>query len=82
MKNPETFIVRIYGIILNAENEVLLTDEFQLNTKMTKFPGGGLKYGEGTIDCLRREFRRSVTTGAEEYPPFLHYRFFSAGVFL
>jgi ADP-ribose pyrophosphatase YjhB (NUDIX family) len=22
---------------------------------MTKFPGGGLDYGEGTIDCLRRE---------------------------
>ncbi len=57
MKNPETFIVRVYGIILNAEHEVLLTDEFQLNRKMTKFPGGGLEYGEGTIDCLRREIR-------------------------
>ena len=57
MKNPETFIVRVYGIILNDKHEVLLTDEFQLDTKMTKFPGGGLQYGEGGIDCLRREFR-------------------------
>ncbi len=57
MKNPETFIVRVYGIILNDKHEVLLTDEFQLDTKMTKFPGGGLQYGEGSIDCLRREFR-------------------------
>ena len=57
MKNPETFIVRVYGIILNDKREVLLTDEFQLDTKMTKFPGGGLQYGEGSIDCLRREFR-------------------------
>jgi ADP-ribose pyrophosphatase YjhB (NUDIX family) len=24
---------------------------------MTKFPGGGLDLGEGTIDCLRREVR-------------------------
>jgi ADP-ribose pyrophosphatase YjhB (NUDIX family) len=24
---------------------------------MTKFPGGGLEIGEGTIDCLRREMR-------------------------
>ena len=22
---------------------------------MTKFPGGGLQFGEGTLDCLRRE---------------------------
>ena len=24
---------------------------------MTKFPGGGLEFGEGTIDGLKREFR-------------------------
>jgi 8-oxo-dGTP diphosphatase len=23
---------------------------------MTKFPGGGLEFGEGTINCLKREF--------------------------
>jgi ADP-ribose pyrophosphatase YjhB (NUDIX family) len=23
--------------------------------KMTKFPGGGLCFGEGTVDCLKRE---------------------------
>jgi len=51
------FIIRVYGIVLNEKDEVLLTDEFQLGMKMTKFPGGGLNYGEGTIDCLKREFR-------------------------
>ena len=51
------FIIRIYGIIVNGNNEVLLSDEFQLGMKMTKFPGGGLEYGEGTIESLRREFR-------------------------
>jgi ADP-ribose pyrophosphatase YjhB (NUDIX family) len=25
--------------------------------KMTKFPGGGLEFGEGTIDGLKREFK-------------------------
>ena len=51
------FIIRIYGIIINDQNEVLLSDEFQLDMKMTKFPGGGLEYGEGTIEGLKREFR-------------------------
>ena len=57
MKTPENIIVRVYGIILNDKNEVLVTDEFQLEMKMTKFPGGGLEPGEGTIDCLKREIR-------------------------
>lgn len=49
------FNVRVYGIFLNDRGEVLLADEYQLDTKMTKFPGGGLQFGEGTHDCLRRE---------------------------
>lgn len=57
MKAPENFIIRVYGLILNENKEVLLTDEFQLGIKMTKFPGGGLEFGEGTIDCLKREIR-------------------------
>jgi len=27
---------------------------------MTKFPGGGLQFGEGTIDCIKREFREEL----------------------
>jgi ADP-ribose pyrophosphatase YjhB (NUDIX family) len=57
MSHPDNFVVRVYGLILNDKKEVLLTDEFQLNTKMTKFPGGGLEFGEGPIDCLKREIR-------------------------
>jgi len=53
------FTIRVYGLILKDRN-VLLTDEFQLGQPMTKFPGGGLEYGEGTIDCLRREFREEL----------------------
>ena len=56
MKQLNKFTIRVYGIVLNKRNEILLSDEFQLGTKMTKFPGGGLEFGEGTIDCLKREF--------------------------
>jgi len=51
----DLFNIRVYGILINGQNEVLLTDEFRFGIKMTKFPGGGLDYGEGTIDCLKRE---------------------------
>ena len=57
MEQSGRFVIRVYGIIINDKEEVLLTDEFQMGVKMTKFPGGGMQFGEGTIDCLRREFR-------------------------
>jgi ADP-ribose pyrophosphatase YjhB (NUDIX family) len=55
MSRKGNFIIRVYGLILNENEEVLLTDEFQLDRKMTKFPGGGLEFGEGTVECLKRE---------------------------
>ncbi|MDX8340927.1 NUDIX domain-containing protein [Draconibacterium sp. IB214405] len=50
------FIIRVYGLVINDKKEILLSDEFVLNTRMTKFPGGGLEFGEGLIDGLKREF--------------------------
>lgn len=49
------FNVRVYGVCINNKNQVLLTDEFRIGMKMTKFPGGGLEFGEGTKECLERE---------------------------
>jgi len=54
-KKTKHITIRVYAIIINEENEVLLSDEFRLGMKMTKFPGGGLEFGEGTVDCLERE---------------------------
>ncbi len=51
----KSFIIRVYGLFFNEKGQVLLSDEYFLDTKMTKFPGGGLEFGEGTIDCLKRE---------------------------
>jgi len=56
MKNTGNFLLRVYGLIINENQEILLSDEFRMNMKMTKFPGGGLEYGEGLIDGLKREF--------------------------
>ncbi|MFD2742036.1 MULTISPECIES: NUDIX domain-containing protein [Sphingobacterium] len=50
------FNVRVYGILINQENEVLVSDEQVGNFCFTKFPGGGLEYGEGLLDALKREY--------------------------
>jgi 8-oxo-dGTP pyrophosphatase MutT (NUDIX family) len=49
------FNIRVYGLVINTKNEILLADEYVLDTKMTKFPGGGMHFGEGPADCIKRE---------------------------
>lgn len=65
------FVIRVYGIIINDNNEVLLSDEYQLGIKMTKFPGGGLEFGEGTIDGLKREFKEECS--GQEIKNMVHF---------
>ena len=55
MSEIEKLNIRVYGLFINNQEEILLTDEKRFNTLMTKFPGGGLIPGEGTIECLKRE---------------------------
>jgi 8-oxo-dGTP diphosphatase len=64
------FNVRVYGILIH-EGQVLVSDEFIRGHFVTKFPGGGLEFGEGTRDCLKREFMEEtgleVTVGDHLY---------------
>jgi 8-oxo-dGTP diphosphatase len=71
MRSAGNFVIRVYGIFLNDKNEVLLTDELRFGIKMTKFPGGGLDYGEGPVDCLRREIREECN--GQEIEHIEHY---------
>jgi 8-oxo-dGTP diphosphatase len=59
------FNVRVYGILLGENHQVLVSDEFIRGAYFTKFPGGGLEFGEGTRDCLRREFREEMDLEVE-----------------
>ena len=50
------FNVRVYGLLINDRNEILISDEQEYGMQFAKFPGGGLEHGEGLIDGLKREF--------------------------
>lgn len=50
------FNVRVYGILIDAQDRLLVSDEFIRGSYITKLPGGGLEIGEGTRDGLAREF--------------------------
>jgi ADP-ribose pyrophosphatase YjhB (NUDIX family) len=52
--------VRVYGILIGENKQVLVSDEFIRGNYFTKFPGGGLEFGEGTRDCLKREFKEEM----------------------
>jgi len=42
------------------DNKVLVSDEFIKGNHITKFPGGGLEFGEGSVECLIREFKEEL----------------------
>ena len=52
--------VRVYGILITDKRQVLVSDEYIRGGLFTKFPGGGLELGEGTRDCLKREFKEEM----------------------
>ena len=52
--------IRVYGILINDAKEILVSDEYIRGNYYTKFPGGRLEFGEGTRDCLKREFKEEM----------------------
>lgn len=59
------FNLRVYGILINDQKQVLVSDEYIRGKFYTKFPGGGLEFGEGTRDCLAREFMEEMNLKVE-----------------
>ena len=53
------FNIRVYGIWIKSD-KILLSHENIDGYAMTKFPGGGLEFGEGSLDCLKREFMEEL----------------------
>ena len=74
------FNVRVYGIWIH-DDKVLVNEEIIRGKKVIKFPGGGLDWGEGAIDCLRREWQEELGIVPEIKEHFYTTDFFQASAF-
>lgn len=54
------FNIRVYALLVNDQQQVVVTDEFRFGKRITKFPGGGLIWGEGLTDALKREIQEEM----------------------
>ena len=59
------FNVRVYGILINRLNQVLISDEHEYGLDFSKFPGGGVELGEGPKAALIREYQEECTMDIE-----------------
>ena len=75
------FNLRVYGIIINEKNEILVADERRFETSFTKFPGGGLEFGEGLKDGITRELKEELGLNAEIGDLFFVNDFFQVSAF-
>jgi len=78
MKN---FNLRVYGLVINEKQEILLSDECRFGHFFTKFPGGGVEKGEGIIDALHREFQEEMNLKIEDATPFYFNDFYQESAF-
>lgn len=75
------FNLRAYGILLNDKGEVLVSDEYRYGQRFSKFPGGGLEWGEGLEECLVREYREETGKSISVKSHFYTTGFFQQSAF-
>ena len=75
------FNVRVYGILIDTNQNILVSDELIHGKYITKFPGGGLEFGEGTLDAIKREMMEETNTSVEVIEHFYTTDFFQVSAF-
>lgn len=81
MHTANRFNIRVYGLLINDKNEILLVHEKIGEFEMIKFPGGGLEFGEGTKECIIREFKEETNLDVEVAEHFYTTDFFQQSAF-
>jgi len=76
----DKFNIRVYGICCDGNN-VLLVHENLNGFEFTKFPGGGLEFGEGIKDALVREIKEELNLDCTIKTHFYTTDFFQRSAF-
>lgn len=78
--NDFTFNIRVYGLLI-SDSKLLIAEQFYKNRLLRKFPGGGVDYGEGLIDALKREFIEELNLEIEVIGHYYTTDFFVQSIF-
>ena len=70
------FNLRVYALITNEFNEILVSDEYRFGKFFTKFPGGGVEDGEGILAALKRELSEELNLTEYALPQFFYFNEF------
>ena len=79
-KTITSFNVRTYAIIIENGN-ILLSNELINDEEIIKFPGGGVEFGEGIIDALKREAKEEMNSRLKNIKHFYTTEFFQKSQF-
>lgn len=74
------FNVRVYALLEHEGKVMIIHEPFQ-GQLIYKFPGGGLEFGEGTRECLLREFKEELNMEVTIGDHFYTQDFFQANAF-
>ena len=80
MDMEKRFNVRVYGLWV-LDSKILVNEELIRNQTVIKFPGGGMEMGEGSIDCLKREWMEELGLEIEVKDHFYTTDFYQASAF-
>ncbi|MFZ9658055.1 MAG: NUDIX domain-containing protein [Crocinitomicaceae bacterium] len=75
------FNLRVYALLINEKQEILLSDENRFGKFFTKFPGGGVEHGEGIQDALFRELQEELQLEISSADFFYFNEFHQASAF-
>lgn len=75
------FNIRVYALIVRNDGHILLSTENRKGFSFTKFPGGGVEWGEGVVAALKRECKEELGVIIEKLEHFYTTDFFQLSAF-
>jgi len=75
------FNLRVYALIINEFDEILISDECRFGKFFSKFPGGGVESKEGIKDALFRELKEELNLDVTQADFFYVNDFHQASAF-